>query len=256
MTTVLFPLSAHPLTFGHLDVIERSATLFDKVVVAIGNNDKKKYLINQSERVLLCKKVLEGFDNVEVIGFDGLLVDFAYKNNFNLLVRGLRDVNNYHEEIENFNFGYSINNKIDTVFLPNKPDFPFISSSLVRENINNFIFCGDMIHPEVEKIMFFKIHNKLVLNVSNFDKLKIADLYLFNQRIKDIVIPADIDTISLNVILSKSFNSDFDIYLIDNQSQLELNTFQKITLDYSIGSENLIKHFYNLKENFILNNLK
>jgi pantetheine-phosphate adenylyltransferase len=236
MTTAIFPLSGNPFTFGHLNIVERASSIFDHVVVAIGNNVNKKYLLNQEERFLLAKKILKNFKNVEVVSFEGLLVDYAYENNIKLIVRGIRDNDHYAEEIINYSNGYKINNKIESVFLPNQPDFPETSSTLVRELIKNVIPCPDFLHPEVEKITFFKIHNKIVLNIDNYDE-KILNNYikLQTQKIKIIEIPENADKEISNIIVRRAIDSDYSLFFIVNKSKVTLPHFETITLTESIN---------------------
>ena len=243
MTTVVFPLSGNPFTLGHLNIVERASVLFDKVIVAIGNNVDKKYLLNQDERFHLTKKVLCNFKNVEVVSFQGLLVDFAYENKINLIVRGLRDDEHYLEELKIYSNGYTINKKIDTIFLPNQPDFPMISSTLVRNMIKNYVPCSNLIDPLVEKVTFFKIHNKLVLNVDNYNDIEIQKI-IKNQddKIKTIEIPESSDLETAQIVLRRELQTEHDIFLINNKSGNVLTSFETKEIEHSTTCETQHKH--------------
>lgn len=132
---VIYPGSFDPITIGHLDIIKRLSQMFDEVVVAILINEAKNSLFSTKERIELIKKDIKDYklDNVIVKEFDGLLVDFAKKENSKTVVRGIRAVTDYEYEINIAQFNSSLYPGLETIFLLSDPRYSFISSSGVRE---------------------------------------------------------------------------------------------------------------------------
>ena len=126
------PGSFDPVTLGHLDVIARAATLFDEVVVAVGDNSAKNRLFTPQERVDMLTEACAAHDNVRIDVFDGLLTDFCRANDVHAIVKGLRAGGDFDYELQmaQMNSGLS---GIETVFLPTRPQFSFLASSLVKE---------------------------------------------------------------------------------------------------------------------------
>ncbi|MBO4863100.1 MAG: pantetheine-phosphate adenylyltransferase [Eubacterium sp.] len=134
MSTAIYPGSFDPVTLGHMDIISRSSKIFDRVVVCILNNSTKKTpLFSRSERVNMLNDVVKKFGNVEVMQYDGLLVDFAKENNISIIVRGLREITDFDSELQMAQGNHMVSPDIETIFLATDPRFSFISSSMVRE---------------------------------------------------------------------------------------------------------------------------
>jgi pantetheine-phosphate adenylyltransferase len=131
--SVIYPGTFDPITNGHVDLAERAARLFDRVVVAIAHNEKKTPLFSLEERVALCEVALEHLDNVEVVGFSNLLTDFAKSQNARCVLRGLRAVADFEYEFQLANMNRAIYPEFESVFLTPSEHFSYISSSLVRE---------------------------------------------------------------------------------------------------------------------------
>ena len=130
---VLYAGTFDPITNGHLDLIERSARMFDEVVVAVAKSEKKKPLFNLEERVDLAQQVTSHLDNVEIKGFDTLLAFFCQEVGANVLLRGLRAVSDFEYEFQLANMNRHLDSTLETVFLTPAEHLSFISSSLVRE---------------------------------------------------------------------------------------------------------------------------
>lgn len=133
MNIAVYPGSFDPITNGHLDIIERSAKIFDKVIVAVLVNPEKKGFFNIEERVNLIKKVVCGMANVYVESFSGLLVDFMKQRNAKVMVKGLRAVSDFEYE-----FNMSLMNKklcpeVETMFMMTSAMNSFLSSSSVKQ---------------------------------------------------------------------------------------------------------------------------
>ncbi len=132
MTRALCPGSFDPVTNGHLDIIERAASHFDEVVVAVIANPSKEPLFSLVERQALLTESLVGIDNAVVDSFAGLLVDYAADHEIDVVVKGLRAVSDFDYEIQMAQMNHRLSG-IDTYFLPTRSDFSYLSSSLVRE---------------------------------------------------------------------------------------------------------------------------
>ena len=134
MKVAVYPGTFDPITNGHLDVIERSALVFDKVIVAIlGVSSNKKIVFNKDERLCLVKDSISKFGNVEVEIFDNLLVEYAESKNATAIIRGLRAVSDFEYEFQMALMNRNLNSSISTVFLMPHQKYIHISSSLVKE---------------------------------------------------------------------------------------------------------------------------
>lgn len=132
MPKALIPGSFDPVTFGHLDVIERTARLFDHVLVAAVANPGKAPLFSLDERQAMLADVTAHLENVEIGAFEGLLVDFAMAHGVNAFVKGLRAVSDFDVELQMAQLNERMSG-IATLFFPTAPEHSFLSSSLVRE---------------------------------------------------------------------------------------------------------------------------
>lgn len=132
MTKALIPGSFDPVTFGHLDVVERTARLFEDVVVAPVVNPNKATLFDLDERQEMLTEATSHLTNVKVDAFDGLLVDFALACGAHVIVKGLRAVSDFDSELQMAQMNERLAG-LATVFLPTAPEHSFLSSSLVRE---------------------------------------------------------------------------------------------------------------------------
>jgi pantetheine-phosphate adenylyltransferase len=148
--TVIFPGTFDLITNGHQDLIERTAQLFDKVVVAVAANPRKIPTFSLQERVFLAAEVLKPLFNVEVCGFDNLLVDFAKQWDSRVLVRGLRAVSDFEYEFQLSNMNRRLSHDIETIFLTPAEKHAFISSSLVKEIASLGGDVSTFVHPSVE----------------------------------------------------------------------------------------------------------
>lgn len=130
----LFTGSFDPLTNGHLDIIERASTMFDKLVVGVIMNPQKKSLFTLEEREKMIKEVTSHLPNVEVSHFSGLLADYVNENGFDVIVRGLRGTTDFEYELTMAHMNARLfNDNVDTVFLMTDPEYAFLSSSMAKE---------------------------------------------------------------------------------------------------------------------------
>ncbi len=142
MRTAVFPGSFDPITLGHYDIVERAAPLFDKIIIAIGQNSQKKYMFSLEQRMDFIKRTFSEFPNVEVDHFEGLTIDYCKSKNVSFILRGLRNPADFEFEkaIAQTNRELTRDRKIETIFLLTSSGKSFISSSIVREIIT---FRGD-----------------------------------------------------------------------------------------------------------------
>jgi len=131
--TVVYPGSFDPLTNGHLDVIQRAARLFDRVVVAVARNESKDPLFSLNERVDLVAKSAAHLPNVEADSFDGLLVDYVEKQSAQAIIRGLRAVSDFEFEFQLALMNRKLRENIETIFMMPKDTYTFLSSRIVKE---------------------------------------------------------------------------------------------------------------------------
>jgi pantetheine-phosphate adenylyltransferase len=131
--TVIYPGTFDPITNGHVDLTERAARMFDKVVVAIAFSEKKTPLFPLEQRVELCEQSLAHLDNIEVVGFSNLLIDFAKSQGSSCVLRGLRAVADFEYEFQLANMNRAMYPEFESVFLTPSEHLSYISSTLVRE---------------------------------------------------------------------------------------------------------------------------
>jgi pantetheine-phosphate adenylyltransferase, bacterial len=153
MAVALCPGSFDPPTNGHIDVIERAARYFDRIVVAVIANPTKQPLFTLDERKDLLAAVLSHLDNVEIGSFDGLLVDFARQREISIVVKGLRAVSDFEYELQMAQMNAALLPGLDTLFVTSKPTWAFLSSSLVKEVARFGGSVEGLVPPLVEKAM-------------------------------------------------------------------------------------------------------
>lgn len=133
MRIAIYPGSFDPLTNGHLDVIQRAAKLFDRVIVAVATNESKAPLFPAKDRLQLAGRAVEHLSNVEVDVFDGLLVSYAERRKADAIVRGLRAVSDFEFEFQLALMNRKLDERIETIFMMPKDTYTFLSSRIVKE---------------------------------------------------------------------------------------------------------------------------
>jgi len=129
----IYPGSFDPITYGHIDIIERALQIFDKVIVAIADNEEKRPLFTVEERLEIVKEVFEDNPNVIVDSFKGLLVDYVAKTNVKVSLRGLRATSDFEYEFHMASMNRSLNTHLDTLFMMTSKDYFFVSSRTIKE---------------------------------------------------------------------------------------------------------------------------
>ncbi len=132
MHNVLYPGSFDPITNGHIDIAQRASKLFDSVIIAIARSQAKKPLFSLEQRIELAQQSLSHLDNIEVVGFQGLLANLVHEKGVNGVIRGLRAVSDFEYEFQLANMNRAIGD-IESIFLTPAPKNSFISSTLIRE---------------------------------------------------------------------------------------------------------------------------
>jgi pantetheine-phosphate adenylyltransferase len=153
MITAVYPGTFDPITNGHLDLIERASMLFDKVVVAIATSPGKGPALGLETRIALTREVVAGLDNVEVVGFSGLMTEFMKQQNARVLLRGLRAVSDFEYELQLANMNRAQMPELETVFLTPEVENSYISSTLVREIARLGGDVSKHVHPRVAETL-------------------------------------------------------------------------------------------------------
>ena len=157
--TAIYPGSFNPLTFGHLDIIERGSKVFDKMVVAVARNVSKKTIFSIEERVEIIEEVFKNNDKVEVDSFEGLLVDYAKSKGTNIVLRGMRSVSDFEYEMQMAHANKTLDVEIETVFMVTSRKYSHISSSLIMEIVSLGGSAADLVPEIVEKKLKQKLQN-------------------------------------------------------------------------------------------------
>ena len=133
MLTGIYPGSFDPVTYGHLDIIRRSAGMVDELTVGVLNNKAKTPLFSVEERVKMLEEVVRDIPNVKIMSFEGLLVDFAKKIDAQIIVRGLRAVTDFEYELQMAQTNHKLASDVETVFLTTNLQYSYLSSTTVKE---------------------------------------------------------------------------------------------------------------------------
>ena len=141
MVKAVFPGSFDPPTFGHLNVIERTISLFDEIDVVVAVNPEKNYLFSAEERVEMLSELTKNYKNVKIHTWHSLIVDYAVQNDATVLLRGIRNATDFAYEFDLSLINHSLNSKIDTIFVPTEQKYVTIKSSSIKERAR---FGGDV----------------------------------------------------------------------------------------------------------------
>jgi len=156
----LYPGTFDPITHGHTDLVTRAAQVFDKVIVAIAESPHKEPFLTLERRIELAESQLNKLDNIEIVGFSNLLVDFVRQQGATVIVRGLRAVSDFEYEFQLASMNRNLCEDVETMFLTPDEQFGFISSTLVREVARLGGDVSQFVGPEIEAAMKEKFARK------------------------------------------------------------------------------------------------
>ena len=152
--SAMYPGTFDPVTLGHEDLVRRAAGLFDRVVVAIADHTSgKQPMFSTEERVAMATSALADIDGVEVMGYNGLTVDFAREHGLRVIIRGLRAVSDFEYEFQLANMNRHLRDEVETAFLTPTEKYTFISSSLVREVAELGGDISEFVSPKVKQAL-------------------------------------------------------------------------------------------------------
>lgn len=159
MVKAAFPGSFDPPTLGHRNLIKRASRLFDSVDVIIADNSQKNYLLSADERLNFLREMVDeaGYENVKVVKWNNLIVDYAQANDIKVMVRGLRALSDFGYEFELSMINQTLNSNIETIFLPTDPKYFVLRASVVRELVSLGGDVSTMVTPEVEALLREKL---------------------------------------------------------------------------------------------------
>ena len=160
MSKVIYPGTFDPITNGHTDLIVRARRIFDEIIVAIAANPSKKPVFTVDERIAMVKQVCEEISGIEVMGFDGLLIDFVKEQNAQVVMRGLRAVSDFEFEFQLASANRRLNPDVETVFLTPSENHTFTSASLVKEIANYGGDVSSFVDPRVNQLLVNKIKQR------------------------------------------------------------------------------------------------
>ena len=156
--SAMYPGTFDPITLGHEDFVRRAARLYEKVVVAVAaDTGTKKTMFSFDERVDLARRSLADIDNVEVMGYQGLTIDFAVENDLAVIVRGLRAVSDFEYEFQLASMNRALTQEVETAFLTPTDKYTFISSTLVREVAQLGGDVTEFVSPLVKEALLKKV---------------------------------------------------------------------------------------------------
>lgn len=153
MIKAMLPGSFDPFTLGHLDIVVRCSKLFDEIVIVVGNNSQKNYLMSSEARIKYINDAVKGLDNVKCVLWDGLIADFAAEAGINIIVKGVRNQADVEYENEMTFVNRSIaslknNSVLETFYLSSLPEYSHISSSVVRKLLSLDLSVKEYVHNE------------------------------------------------------------------------------------------------------------
>ncbi len=160
MKIAVYPGSFDPITNGHIDIIERTAEVFDKVYVAILKNSSKNPLFSTEERKGLIERVTTHVPNVEVVSFEGLLVDFMREKQATVIIKGLRAISDFEYEFQMALTNRQLAPEVETLFMMTRAQNQYLSSSIVKEIAKYNASLEGMVPPEIQEDIYRKIRQQ------------------------------------------------------------------------------------------------
>ena len=156
----IYPGTFDPVTYGHIDLIERASKIFDKVIVAVAHNKSKGVLFSVEERVAMLQDAVKGIPNIIIEDFDGLVVEYAKRRGSNVMIRGLRMISDFEYEFQMAGMNRNLYPDVETIFLTPGEQYMFISATMVREIA---MLGGDVskfVHPAISERLAKRVSEK------------------------------------------------------------------------------------------------
>lgn len=204
----IYAFSGDPITHGHIHIIERASKIFSELIVGIGINPSKKYLFSLEERLQLAKEALSIYKNVKVVAFKGLLVDYAFENNISVIIRGLRNNEDFNMELMLHQIGESQKMNIETIFFPSSQNMSHISSGAAKALQLEQGFVFDYVPLNVKQKLEERLSGQFIIGVTG--EIGSGKSYLcsmlseFGKKIDIPVNVIDIDKIGHQILESLS----------------------------------------------------
>ncbi len=161
MTIGVYPGTFDPITHGHTDILTRSLHMFDKIVVAVAPNPSKHPLFDLKERLEMVRLVTSHLPQVEVVAFDGLLVDFVQRMGAHVIIRGLRAISDFEHEFQMALINRRLARTIETVFLMPSEEYSYLSSTIIKDVATHGGSLKEFLHPEVERRLRARIRKAM-----------------------------------------------------------------------------------------------
>jgi len=156
----VYPGSFDPITYGHLDIIERGLEVFDEIIIAVARNSEKKGLFSTAERIRLIEEALNSNTRVKVDTFDGLLVDYVVSRGSRVILRGLRAVSDFEYEFQIAQMNHNLKSEVETLFMMTSVPYGYLSSSIVKEVASLQGPVESLVPPVVRKALVEKFGKK------------------------------------------------------------------------------------------------
>ncbi|MGB9886622.1 MAG: pantetheine-phosphate adenylyltransferase [Moorellales bacterium] len=153
MRKAVYPGTFDPITNGHLDIVERAAKLFDRLVIGVAAENYKQNLFSLEERVDLVRNVTTHLANVEVTGFNGLLMDFVHAQGAQAIIRGIRAVSDFEYEFQMYLMNKKLDDQVETIFLMTANEYSFLSSSIIKQVAALGGCITGLVPPQVERAL-------------------------------------------------------------------------------------------------------
>ena len=158
--TAVVPGSFDPVTLGHIDIISRTSSIFDRVIVSVLNNQSKQPLFTVNERISLLEDAVSAHANVEVDAFAGLLIDYVNEKEADVIIKGLRAVSDFEYELQMASINRKLDDNVETFFMMTNPEFSYLSSSIVKELARHGAATSDLVPASVENALRMKFPTK------------------------------------------------------------------------------------------------
>jgi len=160
MNIAVYPGSFDPVTLGHIDIIERSSKIFDKVIVAVMINSSKKPMFEVDERMALLLDAIKHLDNVVIDSHEGLLIDYLIERDIKVLVKGLRAISDFEAEFQMASVNRKLCSEIETIFIMTRTEYMYLSSSIVKEVASYGGEISDFVTKGVKRAVESKLGGK------------------------------------------------------------------------------------------------